>query len=378
MSAILVSALLLSGVRVHALSTGSATSPSRPTLAPRCRRSVAVASPPRSAVAQHSEDDSEPLTADIAAALPRPSSLLHVLWRFSRPHTMLGSAVCIPALTLYAAPAGALSLPLLQGVLYAMPAALLMNVYITGLNQLLDIEIDRINKPDLPLASGELSPLAGSLLVAGALIFSLGLGWWHPWLSTNALRITLLGSAVLGTLYSAPPFRLKRFPLLASACIITVRCMHARVPASPRPMDPLARALPARTHARPHAPCRPQRCAGQLGLLRTRDLRRRGRGRLAAVGGARLVVAAASLLGARWLLQPLRPRDRVVERRARHHGRPTVWNPLLLGASAPMVCHGLPLSRLPLSGSDGLLRQRWIAAECYRVLPSAMIATDGH
>jgi hypothetical protein len=50
---------------------------------------------------------------------------------------MLGSAVCIPALTLYAAPAGAaLSLPLLQGVLYALPAALLMNVYITGLNQL--------------------------------------------------------------------------------------------------------------------------------------------------------------------------------------------------------------------------------------------------
>jgi hypothetical protein len=251
---------------------------------------------------------------------------------------MLGSAVCIPALTLYAAPAGAaLSLPLLQGVLYALPAALLMNVYITGLNQLLDIEIDRINKPDLPLASGELSPLAGSLLVAGALVLSLGLGWWHPWLSTNALRITLLGSALLGTLYSAPPFRLKRFPLLASACIITVRCMHARVPASPRPMDPLARALPARTHTRPHAPCRPQRCAGQLGLLRTRDLRRRGRGRLAAVGGARLVVAAASLLGARWLLQPLRPRDRVVERRARHQGRPTVWNPLLLGASAPLV-----------------------------------------
>ena len=333
-----LSALLLSGVRVHALSTGSATSAARPTLAPRCRRSVAVASPPRSALAQHSEDDSEPLPADIAVALPRPSSLLHVLWRFSRPHTMLGSAVCIPALTLYAAPAGAaLSLPLLQGVLYALPAALLMNVYITGLNQLLDIEIDRINKPDLPLASGELSPLAGSLLVAGALVLSLGLGWWHPWLSTNALRITLLGSAVLGTLYSAPPFRLKRFPLLASACIITVRCMHARVPASPRPMDPLARALPARTHTRPHAPCRPQRCAGQLGLLRTRDLRRRGRGRLAAVGGARLVVAAASLLGARWLLQPLRPRDRVVERRARHQGRPTVWNPLLLGASAPLV-----------------------------------------
>jgi hypothetical protein len=46
---------------------------------------------------------------------------------------MLGSAVCIPALTLYAAPAGAaLSLPLLQGVLYAVPAALLSIISLKG------------------------------------------------------------------------------------------------------------------------------------------------------------------------------------------------------------------------------------------------------
>lgn len=31
------------------------------------------------------------------------------------------------------------------------------------------------------------------------------------------------GAAVLGTVYSMPPFRLKRFPLLAAACIILVR-----------------------------------------------------------------------------------------------------------------------------------------------------------
>ena len=155
------------------------------------------------------------------------SSALHVLWRFSRPHTMLGSAVCIPALTLYAAPAGAtLPLAMLLGALYALPAALLMNVYITGLNQLLDIDIDRINKPDLPLASGELSPLAGGGIVGAALMLSLGLGWCHPLYSTAALRATLLGSALLGTLYSAPPFRLKRFPLLASFCIIMIRCIR--------------------------------------------------------------------------------------------------------------------------------------------------------
>ncbi len=272
---------------------------------------------------------------------------------------MLGSAVCIPALTLYASPAGAApSLLLLLGVLYALPAALLMNVYITGLNQLLDIEIDRVNKPDLPLASGELSPLAGSLLVAGALCLSLVLGWGHPLLSTRALRCTLLGSAVLGTLYSAPPVRLKRFPLLASGCIITVRCVRARQapelsarpchscrcrPCHPRrccaaaavavarragvrlvrrSLPPVAattapcslrasprhRALPAGplllsplTCAR-SPPGLAQRRSDQLGLLCARGDHRGRRGGLAAVGGARLAVAAAALLGAGWLL----------------------------------------------------------------------------
>ena len=34
------------------------------------------------------------------------SAPLTVLWRFSRPHTMIGSALCIPALSLYAVPLG--------------------------------------------------------------------------------------------------------------------------------------------------------------------------------------------------------------------------------------------------------------------------------
>ena len=34
-----------------------------------------------------------------------------------------------------------------------------------------------------------------------------------PLLSTPALKATLVGSAILGTAYSLPPLRLKRFPL---------------------------------------------------------------------------------------------------------------------------------------------------------------------
>ena len=42
----------------------------------------------------------------------------------------------------------------------------LANLYIVGINQLSDIEIDKVNKPYLPLASGELSVKTGILLTS--------------------------------------------------------------------------------------------------------------------------------------------------------------------------------------------------------------------
>lgn len=50
-------------------------------------------------------------------------------------------------------------------LLQALVPALLMNICIVGLNQLYDVEIDRVNKPYLPLASGELSKQQGRWIV---------------------------------------------------------------------------------------------------------------------------------------------------------------------------------------------------------------------
>ena len=116
-----------------------------------------------------------------------------------------------------------LSSPLWLGAAYALLPALLMNLYITGLNQLLDVDIDRVNKPQLPLASGDLSIASGVAIVLVSLAAALGLGWAHPLYATPALQATLVGSAVLGTAYSLPPLRLKRFPLFAAICIMGVR-----------------------------------------------------------------------------------------------------------------------------------------------------------
>lgn len=81
------------------------------------------------------------------------------------------------------------------------------------------MEIDRVNKPYLPIPAGDLSVTQGAAVVGLSLVASLLLARGQPW----PLHFTLLSSAVLGTVYSLPPFRLKRFPLLAALCILVVR-----------------------------------------------------------------------------------------------------------------------------------------------------------
>ena len=50
-------------------------------------------------------------------------------------------------------------------LLQALVPALLMNICIVGLNQIFDVPIDRINKPYLPLASGEFTMRMGQSIV---------------------------------------------------------------------------------------------------------------------------------------------------------------------------------------------------------------------
>ncbi|KAF8769554.1 hypothetical protein HU200_006421 [Digitaria exilis] len=74
-----------------------------------------------------------------------------------------------------------------------------MNIYIVGLNQLFDIEIDKVNKPTLPLASGEYTPTTGVAIVSVFAAMSFGLGWA---VGSQPLFWALFISFVLGTAYS--------------------------------------------------------------------------------------------------------------------------------------------------------------------------------
>ena len=148
-----------------------------------------------------------------------------VIWRFTRPHTLIGSALAIPALHIFAAPTfnDAFKVKTLISALFAMVPSLLMNLYITGLNQITDVEIDKVNKPNLPIAAGDLSPKTATIVVIASLIASLALGVSNPVLGTQGLNVALWGSMILGTMYSLEPFRLKKFPFLAAFCIVVVR-----------------------------------------------------------------------------------------------------------------------------------------------------------
>lgn len=141
-------------------------------------------------------------------------------WRFSRPHTIIGTSLSVVALWAIAlfTTAHPFNLQTLLTLALAWLACLAGNVYIVGLNQLFDIEIDRINKPHLPLAAGAFTRRQSQRIVAIAACLALTLSLGGAWLwGTVAL------SLAIGTAYSAPPLRLKRFSFWAALCILTVR-----------------------------------------------------------------------------------------------------------------------------------------------------------
>ncbi len=141
---------------------------------------------------------------------------LHTLWKFSRPHTIIGSTVSIVVLFL------------LQGgsptdhyiiLLTTLVSALGCNVCITGLNQVIDVELDKINKPELPIASGELSIATAKKIVIVSGIIAVGAAAFLHWV----LLLLIVVILILGIAYSVPPIQLKQHHLPAALAITIVR-----------------------------------------------------------------------------------------------------------------------------------------------------------
>ncbi len=141
------------------------------------------------------------------------------LVRFSRLHTVIGTSLSIVALYLLALSFSDYSDFRFSVLVLTLISCLGANIYIVGLNQITDVEIDRINKPYLPLASGAFSMQTACWLIGVCVLISLIIAIY----SGKYLLWTVLLSLALGTAYSLPPFRLKRFHFWAAFCIIAVR-----------------------------------------------------------------------------------------------------------------------------------------------------------
>merc|ERR1719454_703356 len=94
------------------------------------------------------------------------------VYRFSRPHTIRGTLLaCFTGVgrALIENPVSLATLPMMlpragMGVL----ALLLGNLFIVGINQVYDVDIDVVNKPFLPIAAGRISPRVAWALVLGS------------------------------------------------------------------------------------------------------------------------------------------------------------------------------------------------------------------
>ena len=143
---------------------------------------------------------------------------LKLLWDFGRPHTLIGSTLSIT--TLYLLASGKfLAVQYLDTFFLTLVAALACNVFITGLNQIVDVEMDKINKPFLPIAAGRLSIRSAYIIIYISLLIAISLSFYIDVNLFIIIGIILL----IGVAYSVPPFRLKKHHLPASLSIVLVR-----------------------------------------------------------------------------------------------------------------------------------------------------------
>jgi len=153
------------------------------------------------------------VTDHLAALAPSEQTLVGYLFWLSRPRFWLYLAGPVVVGVVYAATTPA---EFFEPVAVALFAYFLVpaNVFLYGVNDVFDAEIDRINPKKAE--EGREVRFTGSRAVAAAVVAATVLGVaFVPLLPRTAL-VALAGFYLLGTAYSAPPLRFKTTPLLDS------------------------------------------------------------------------------------------------------------------------------------------------------------------
>ncbi|KAK9683536.1 hypothetical protein RND81_10G148700 [Saponaria officinalis] len=186
----------------------------------RERRNVKMTSLPLSLELGYSRNDDK-----FSSFFDRMSKLFNAFYRFTRPHTIIGTLIGVTSIFLLPIRSTSdLSPQFFMAWLKTLLPTILMNIYVVGLNQLFDVEIDKVNKPDLPLASGEFTMGVGLIIVLICCISSFAMGFASH---SPPLIMALIICFSLGSAYSLdlPFLRWKKHPFLAASSIVIVRAM---------------------------------------------------------------------------------------------------------------------------------------------------------
>lgn len=139
---------------------------------------------------------------------------IKIYWELMRPFTLLAPAIGF----LSGAVMAARSLPAPISFLGAL-CAVILNGASNVNNQYFDLQIDRINKPHRPLPSGKISPKKA--IVWALTLYSVTI--FLSYLVNLRFFIIVLAAVFITFFYSAPPFRFKKYGIIANLSIALPR-----------------------------------------------------------------------------------------------------------------------------------------------------------
>lgn len=155
-----------------------------------------------------------------------------LLLEFSRPFTLVAPALGFAsgaATAAGAAPRELWSLDLLLYPLIGLTMAAVLNAASNALNQIYDLDIDRVNKPKRPLPSGRLTLKAAWTFTLIAYAIALALAWCVQPSGRHECFWIVVAATIITIVYSAPPFRTKRLGIWANVTIAIPRGVLLKV-----------------------------------------------------------------------------------------------------------------------------------------------------
>ncbi|XP_076887379.1 homogentisate phytyltransferase 1, chloroplastic-like [Bidens hawaiensis] len=165
-------------------------------------------------------------THDLTNPMEKAIRFVDVLYRFIRPYAAIGTVLSVLAMSLLNVQKLSDFSPLFfLKMIQTLVGGMFMQMYVCGFNQICDIELDKVNKPSLPLAAGELSMTTAIVVSSLSAIMSLLTAWLA---GSPPLFWGFVGWFVVGTAYSAnvlPWLRWKRFPFTAAFYMLMARAL---------------------------------------------------------------------------------------------------------------------------------------------------------